>query len=65
MRTGEVIRQTKEFEDFYGGDLPDTANLKTKEDCYQRLEAHRRLMEDTLGDAMSHLDNFERKLGIY
>ena len=65
MRTREVIKKTKEFEDFYGGDLSDTTNLKTKEDCKQRLEGHRELMELTLSDAMSHLDDFERKLGIY
>jgi len=65
MRTSEVIKRTKQFVDFYGGDLSDTTNLKTKEDCYERLEAHRRLMNDTLSDAMTHLDEFERELGLY
>jgi len=65
MKTTEVIKRTKTFIDFYGGDLSDTTNLNTKEDCYQRLEAHRKYMEDTLGDAMSHLNDFERELGIY
>ena len=64
MKTSEVIRRTKNFRDFYGGDLSDTTNLHTEEDCRERLEAHRKLMEDTLRDAMSHLDNFERELGI-
>jgi len=65
MKTGEVIKKTKGFIDFYGGDLSDTTNLKTKDDCKERLEAHRRLMEETLSDAMTHLDEFERELGIY
>lgn len=65
MKTAEVIKRTKKFIDFYGGDLPDPTNLKTKEDCRNRLEAHRRLMENTLCDAMTHLDDFERELGIY
>lgn len=65
MRTREVIRKTKKFVDFYGADLPNTTGLKTKEDCYNRLEEHRQLMEDTLSDAMTHLDNFEKELGIY
>lgn len=65
MRTREVIRRTKHFVDFYGADLPDTTGLKTKDDCKTRLEEHRKLMEDTLCDAMSHLDNFEKELGIY
>lgn len=65
MRTREVILRTKKFIDFYGADLSDTTGLKTKDDCKVRLEEHRRLMEDTLSDAMSHLDNFERELGIY
>lgn len=65
MKTAEVIKRTKAFIDFYGGDLSDTTNLKTKEDCWERLENHRELMEDTLCDAMTHLDDFERELGIY
>jgi len=65
MRTSEVIKKTKKFIDFYGGDILDTTNLKTKEDCRERLEGHRQLMEDTLSDAMTHLDEFERELGIY
>jgi len=65
MDTQEVIRRTREFHDFYGGDLLDTTNLRTKRNCYERLEVHRKLMEDTLSDAMMHLDNFERELGIY
>jgi len=65
MNTREVIKKTKAFRDFYGGDLSDTTNLKTKEDCRERLEAHRKLMEDMLSDAMAHLNDFERELGIY
>ncbi len=65
MNTKEVIKKTKDFHDFYGGDLSDTTNLRTKEDCRQRLEAHRKLMEDTLCDANTHLNDFERELGIY
>lgn len=64
MRTSEVIRRTKRYRDFYGADLSDTTNLKTKEDCRKRLENHRTLMEQTLSDAMTHLDNFEKELGI-
>lgn len=64
MRTREVIAKTKKFIDFYGFDLVDTTNLRNKEDCYQRLESHRYWLELTLCDAMKHLDEFERKLGL-
>jgi len=65
IKTQKLIKKTRPFLNFYGGDLSDTTNLKTKEDCRERLEAHRKLMEDMLSDAMAHLNDFERELGIY
>jgi len=65
MRTREIIKRIKDYRDFYGGDIPDTTGIKTKEQAREVLESHRTLMEDTLRDAMTHLDNFERELGLY
>jgi hypothetical protein len=64
MNTKEVIKRTKKFNDFYGQDLSDTTNLNTKKDCLERLEEHRRFLEDQNTDALKSLDNFIRKLGI-
>ncbi len=65
MRTREIIRRIKKWKDFYGGDIPDTTGIKTKEQAKEVLEGHRTLMENTLSDAMSRLDDFERELGLY
>ena len=67
MRTREIISKMKKWRDFYGGDIPDTNaidSIKSTEDAYKILELHRTLLEDTLSDAMTHLDEFERELGI-
>jgi len=64
MRTREIVRRIKKWHDFYGGDILDTTGIKTKEQARERLEDHRRLMEETLSDAMSHLDEFEKELGL-
>ncbi len=65
MRTREIVRRIRKWRDFYGGDIPDVPEVRTKEQAKEILEGHRRLMEETLSDAMSHLDNFERELGLY
>jgi hypothetical protein len=64
METKEVIRKTKQFHDFYGQDLSDTTKLKTKGDCLSRLMAHRRFLEEQVGDALAHIDSFVRELGL-
>lgn len=64
MNTREVIKQTRAFRDFYDQDLSDTTGLKTKKDCYERLEAHRKFLENQHVDALKALDNFERELGF-
>lgn len=55
------------WKDFYGGDLPDYERIleaKDKRELQNILNDHRVLLEDMLSDALSHLDNFMRKLGI-
>ena len=64
MNTKDVIEKTKQFQDFYGQDLSDNTNLQTKRECLERLEAHRRFLEGQHQDALSHIDNFIRKLGF-
>ena len=67
MRTREIISKVKKWRDFYGGDIPDRDAInaiKSKEDAYKILENHRTLMENTLSDAMSDLDKFERELRV-
>lgn len=64
MDTKEVIKETKQFHDFYGQDLSDITNLKTKDDCLNRLIAHRAFLEEQYTDALSHIDKFIEKLGL-
>lgn len=54
-----------EWRDFYGGDIPYTdliKKAKTKKELRQVLETHRSLLENTLIDAMTHLDEFKKLL---
>ncbi len=56
-----------EFRDFYGGDLlyeDEIKKSKTKKELASILEKHRSFMEDMLSDAMSHLDNFKKSVGL-
>jgi len=56
------------WKDFYGGDIADYERVNranSKEELKTILEEHRSFMEDMLSDANSHLDNFEKELGIY
>ena len=64
MRTREILRRIRNWRDFYGCDIPDASAAKTKEQANDLLEKHRRLMELTLNDAHSHLDDFKRELGL-
>jgi len=66
-----VIKKIKEkmsvWNDFYGGDLPDyerIINAKNKYELERIIEEHRSFMESMLSDAMSHIDDFKRNLGL-
>ena len=64
MRTSEVVREVKKYRDYYGFDITEASGLKTKLDCLQALQQHKRQLEDTLSDAFSDIDRFIAKLGI-
>ena len=64
MRTREVISRVKRFRDYYGFDIVVVTELKTKCDCLEALQSHKRWQEDALTDAMTGVDRFIRELGI-
>ncbi|KKL06447.1 hypothetical protein LCGC14_2595940 [marine sediment metagenome] len=64
MRTREVISRVKKFRDYYGFDIPEADELKTKKDCCEALSRHRVFLEYALSDALSGVDAFEVELGI-
>jgi hypothetical protein len=64
MRTTEVIRKVKAFRDYYGFDIPEAPELKTKADCKRVLEHHKRWLEEALTDALTGVDEFIRQLGL-
>ena len=64
MRTRKVVSQVKKFRDYYGFDIPQAPELKTKLECKEALESHKRLLEEALTDALTGVDEFIRELGI-
>ena len=64
MRTREVIAKVRKFRDYYGFDIVNASELKTKKDCLEVLQAHKKWLEDALIDAMNEVDKFIGDLGI-
>ncbi len=64
MRTREVIIKVKKFRDYYGFDIPEAPELKTKRDCLRALNGHQRWLKGALTDAMTGVDRFIEELGI-
>lgn len=64
MRTREVVSRVKKFRDYYGFDIPQAPELKTKLECKEALESHKRWLELALTDAITGVDRFIRELGI-
>lgn len=64
MRTREVVAKVKKFQDYYGFDIVTAPELKTKKDCLEALQAHKRWLENALVDALTGIDKFIRDLGI-
>ena len=64
MRTSEVISRVEKFKDYYGFDIAAASELKTKKDCLEALQSHKRWLEGALTDAMAGVDKFIRELGI-
>lgn len=68
MNIEQIKKEMLEYRDFYGGDIPDSdsiKNAKTKEDLRNVLHNHRSLLEDSLTDALSHLKEFEKRVGLF
>lgn len=61
----KIKTEMKSYRDFYGGDIPDTERIDKcadEEELKQVLNDHERLLEDMLADALSHLNNFRKRL---
>lgn len=67
MKLDEIKKQMLEYRDFYGGDLLGVDKIngcKTKQELSVILREHESHMEMMLNDAMSHLSNFRKKVGM-
>lgn len=67
MKISDIKKNMIDWNDFYGGDIPDKEaikNAKTKEELSEILNNHVKLMENTLSDAISHLESFKQELGL-
>ena len=68
MTLDKIKKKILEWKDFYGGDIADYEKVNratSKEKLKTILEEHRSFMENMLSDVNSHLNNFERELGLY
>ena len=64
MRTREVVSRVRKFRDYYGFDIPQAPELKTKGECAEALRSHKRWLEEALTDALTGVDRFIRELGL-
>ena len=67
MTLENIKNEMLEFKDFYGGDFSEwdeIKNAKTKSELAAIIDRRNRFFEDMLSDAMSHLSNFKKKLGL-
>lgn len=67
MKIQEIKKEMLEFEDFYGSDLivmSQIKSAKSKIELKEIIRCHKRRMEDSLLDAISHLEEFEKRLGL-
>jgi hypothetical protein len=64
MKTKDVIKANKEFRDYWGGDITDTNNLRTKKDCKRAFLTHQRWLEDAAIDATKDVDYKMKELGL-
>jgi len=64
MRTRQVLSKVRRFRDYYGFDIPEAPELKTKHECLEALQHHKRWLEEALTDAQTGVDGFIRELGI-
>jgi hypothetical protein len=60
-------KKMKDFRDFYNGDiisLEDVDKAKTNKDLLLCCQRHFRYLEDQHTDALTHMDNFIKYLGL-
>ena len=60
MNLKEAKQKLLKYVDFYGGDIPQKDKIKEAisiDELVEVIEEHRRLLEDTLQDALTDLDN--------
>jgi len=67
MRISAIKKKIRLWEDFYGQDIEDGGAIKSaknKGELARVLRNHARFLEDQANDAQSHLEHFERGLGL-
>jgi len=67
MDIKDIKKSMLAWHDFYGGDMlweDEIKQARTKKELGNILERHRMHMEDMLSDAKSHLDMFQKSLGL-
>ena len=68
MTIKEIKKNLLNWQDFYGQDISDITSIKkakTKEELNKVLQSHRDWLEFQSIDALTDLDNFSNKLGLF
>lgn len=67
MEISEIKQEMKRFRDFYGGDILDIDAIdscETKKELAYLLYRHELHMEMMLCDAISHLEQFRKRVSL-
>jgi regulator of sigma D len=67
MKISEIKQFILEYKDFYGGDIPNTDEIKrarSKQELRDILHNHRIFLEDQLADALNHLREFKDSITL-
>ncbi len=67
MKLSEMKKRMNKFKDFYGGDLiavDAICKATSKKRLAEVIAAHHKYLELQNIDALTHLENFEKELGL-
>lgn len=68
MTLAEIKKEMIAYRDFWGGDLLDSEQIKkakNKEELKDIIHSHEAHMESQLADALSNINHFAKKIGLY
>lgn len=64
MNFNSVKKKIEEYRDFYGQDVIFISKPKSIADCEEALRNHHRFLEMQNIDALNHLEEFMRNIGL-